>query len=300
MEYYQSLDQIVREVEARTPVVIAIAQAADREVLLSVKKAYQRKIANFLLFGDQTSIVRLAEEINLSLADHQVVHTSTDEEACRQAVYAVYKGEANIVMKGLVHSSDFLRAVLNKEWGLRTGKVLSHMATFQLDGYDRLIHVTDASINISPTLEQKAQIIENAASYCQQLGNPIPKVAMLSALELVNPKMSATVDAAILSQMNRRGQLQNMLVDGPFALDNAVSIHAAKVKKIDGEVAGQADILVVPDIEAGNILYKSLVYFSKAKMGAIVLGAKAPVILTSRADSAASRVYSMALAVIQI
>lgn len=300
MRAFRTFNEIKREVKQFQPVTISIAEAADREVLYSVKKAYEQNMASFLLHGDQRKIYQLAKEIQLSLDDHHVIHTSTAEESCRQAVYAVNQQKADIVMKGLVHSSLFLRAVLDREIGLRTGNVLSHVASFEIEGYDRLIHLTDASFNIAPTWEEKRQLLENVASFCRLLGVMKPKIALLGAIELINPKMPTTVDAAILTQLNRRGQLYDMVVDGPFALDNAVSIEAAKLKKIHSEVAGQADVLVVPDIEAGNILYKSLVYFARAKMGALVLGAKAPVILTSRADSAETRLHSMALAVLQI
>jgi phosphate butyryltransferase len=202
-------------------------------------------------------------------------------------------------MKGMIQTSDFLRAVLNKEYGLRTGKVLSHVSTHEVDGYDRLIHVTDPALNVAPTLPEKAQIVQNVIGYCHSLGNQEPKVAVLGAVEVVNPNMPPTLDAAALTQMNRRGQIKGGIIDGPFALDNAVSVHAAEHKGIQSPVAGQADVLLVPDIEAGNMLYKSLVYFGKSKVGALVLGAAAPVVLTSRADSPEAKLYSIALAVLQ-
>lgn len=300
MNQFLNFDQILRRVESLDPVTIAVAEATNPEVILSVKEAFEKKFARFLLYGDQKTIQKLSEDIGLSLQEHQVIHTTSKVESCQKAVIAVHEGKADVAMKGLVHSSDFLRAVLNKEKGLRTGKVLSHVATFEIEGYDRFIHVTDASINIKPNWQEKAQIIENITHFCRLLGNPQPKVALLGAIEVINPKMDVTMEAAILSQMSRRGQLPHMSVDGPLALDNAISEKAASIKKIRGEVAGQADVLVVPDIEAGNILYKSLVYFANAKMGALVLGGKAPIILTSRADSARTRVYSMALAALQV
>ena len=297
---FRTFDEIKKEVEQRKPVTISVAQAANREVLYTVKEAYEQGIASFLLYGDQNEITKLAHEIGLSLDQHQLFHASSDEEACLEAVYAVNQRRAHIVMKGLVHTSMFLKAVLDKEKGLRAGKRLSHVVTFEVDGYDRLFHLTDASFNIAPTWEEKVQLLENIADYCYLLGLSSPKIALLGAIEVVNPNMQATIDAAILSQMSRRGQFTNMIVDGPFALDNAVSLKAAKLKKIRSEVAGQADVLVVPDIEAGNILYKSLTYFARAKIGALVLGANAPVVLTSRADSVETKLNSIALAVLQI
>lgn len=299
LQVFRTFDEILAEATRLKPVVIAVAQAANHDVLYSVKEADERNFASFLLYGDEEEIIQIANEIDLPLDRHQVFHTDSDEEACQQAVYAVNQKRADIVMKGLVHTTLFLRAVLNKEKGLRAGKVLSHVVTFEVEGYNRLFHLTDASFNIAPTWEEKVQLLENVAEYCSLLGVRPPRIALLGAIELINPKMQATTDAAILTQMNRRGQLQNMIVDGPFALDNAVSMRAAQIKKIQGEVAGQADVLVVPDIESGNILYKSLSYFARVRIGALVLGAKAPVILTSRADSAETRVHSIALAVLQ-
>lgn len=296
---FRTFDEIKKEIQHLNPVTVAVAQAANRDVLFSVKAAYEQNIATFLLFGDQDEIVQIAQEIGLSLEQHQLFHTSSEEEACQEAVYAVKQNQADIVMKGLVHTSTFLKAVLDKGKGLRIGKRLSHVVTFEVAGYDRLLHLTDASFNIAPTWEEKVQLLENIADYCHLLGVTKPKIALLGAIEVVNPDMQATVDAAILSQMNRRGQLPKMIVDGPFALDNAVSIKAARLKKIQSEVAGQADVLVVPDIEAGNILYKSLTYFARAQVGALVLGAGAPVVLTSRADSVETKLNSLALAVLQ-
>ena len=200
-------------------------------------------------------------------------------------------------MKGNLSTSLILKAVLNKEHGLRTGNVLSHVAVFDVPHYDRPILVTDAAMNITPSLEEKVQIIQNAVNVAHSIGIEMPKVAPIAAVEVVNPLMPATVEAALLTQMNRRGQIKGCVIDGPLALDNAINIEAAKQKGIQSEVAGQADILLVPAIETGNVLYKSLIYFAKAKVGAILAGAKAPVVLTSRADSSESKLYSLALAI---
>lgn len=294
---FRSLDEVLVKVKSLPPVTVAVAQAADREVLEAVYHAKKLGIANFLLVGNRDKILAIAQSIGL---DHslQIEQANTPEEACSKAVSAVREGKADVVMKGLVHSADFLRAVLNKEKGLRSGRVLSHVATFEVAGYDRLIHVTDPALNIAPSLQEKKQIIENVIEYCRSLGNVEPKIAVLGAVEVINPKMQPTVDAAILAQMSRRRQITGAIVDGPFGLDNAISMKAAAHKGIESPVAGAADVLLVPDIEAGNILYKSLVYFAKSKIGAVVLGAKAPVVLTSRADSAKSRLYSIALSVL--
>ena len=233
----------------------------------------------------------------LSHSGIKIKHAFSPQKAAELAVKAVKENEAGTLMKGNVPTAVILKAVLNKEWGLRTGNVLSHVAAFEVTGFDRLTFITDAAMNIAPDLQQKAQIIENAVGIAQSIGVKMPKVAPIAAVEVVNPAMQATVDAASLTMMNQRGQIRHCVVDGPLALDNAVSHHAAEHKGIESEVAGQADILLVPNIETGNALYKSMIYFAKAKVGAVIAGAKAPIVLTSRADSAESKLYSLALAI---
>lgn len=299
MEKLTTFEQIMKKAESLPAVKVAVAAAADKEVLEAVKDAKNHRIADFLLFGDQEKIQQLAEEIDLDLTDVEVHHAKSIKEAAFMAAASVKEKRADVMMKGMINTADFLRAVLNKEKGLRTGKVLSHVATFEIPGYDRLIHVTDPALNVAPDLPTKAQIAQNVIELCHSLGTMDPKVAVLGAVEVVNPNMQATLDAAALSQMSRRGQITGGIVDGPFALDNAVSVASAQHKGVTGEVAGKADILLVPDIEAGNMLYKSIVYFAKAKIGALVLGAAAPVVLTSRSDTAEAKLYSIAMAVIQ-
>jgi phosphate butyryltransferase len=295
----RTFDEVVKKAEALPPVTVAVAAAADEDVLEAVRNAIEHGIADFLLFGDQEKIVNLSQKIGLNIDSSKIGHADTVQQAAQMAVAAVRDGKADVVMKGMIQTADFLRAILNKEKGLRTGKVLSHVATFEVPGYDRLIHVTDPALNVAPALPEKMQIAQNIISYCHSLDNMEPKIAVLGAVEVVNPNMPPTLDAAALAQMNRRGQLKGAVIDGPFALDNAVSVEAAEHKGIKSPVAGKADVLFVPDIEAGNILYKSMVYFAKAKIGALVLGAAAPVVLTSRADSPEAKLYSIALAVLQ-
>ncbi|WP_091838514.1 phosphate butyryltransferase [Marininema halotolerans] len=300
MERLRSFEQVIHRAESMASVTVAVGAADDREVLEAVLDAKKRGIAHFRLFGDRGKILQLTESIGLTLREGEIFHQPDPMKACIDAVRAVREGDADVVMKGMVHSADFLRAVLNKEAGLRAGKnVLSHVATFEVPGYNRLIHVTDPALNVAPELKEKAQIIRNAIQLCHSLGEALPRVAVLGAVELVNPTMQPTLDAAALAQMSRRKQIQGALIDGPFALDNAISVTAAKHKGIESDVGGRADVLLVPNIEAGNILYKSMVYFAKAKIGALVLGASAPVILTSRADSHEAKLYSIALAVLQ-
>lgn len=240
----------------------------------------------------------MLQEHGLQTSEHvEVIAAMSNAEAAELSVKALRNGEADVLMKGNIPTANILKAVLNKEWGLRKGSVLSHVAAFEVPNYDRLIFVTDAAMNIAPDVTQKAAIIQNTVEVAQAIGIDLPKVAPIAAVEVVNPAMQATIDAAMLTQMNRRGQIKDCIVDGPLALDNAVSQIAAEHKGIVSDVAGKADILLVPTIEAGNVLYKSLVYFADAKVGAMIAGAKAPVVLTSRADSAETKVYSLALAV---
>ena len=295
-----SLDQFMEEVIQLPSKVVAVAAAEDEEVIEAVVKAVERKLATFMLYGNANKIKSLltARDSGYEVSQFvKIVDTKDEKDSARLAVQSVSDGSADVLMKGLVSTSVILKEVLNKEYGLRTGSVLSHVAAFQIQGFDRLIFVTDAAMNIAPDLKQKVEIINNAVFLASRLGISIPKVAAISAVETVNPNMAATIDAALLAQMNTRGQIKNCVVDGPLALDNAISMQAANLKGLKGEVAGKADIIMVPTIEVGNALYKSLVYFAKAKVGGVIAGAKAPIVLTSRADSAESKLYSLALAV---
>jgi phosphate butyryltransferase len=292
------LQSLIDNATKHSDMTVAVAAAEDEEVIDAVTMALDRRFGKFILYGDREQILQLLEQKNYANSDNiEIVHVNSTVQAAELAVKAVHFNEANVLMKGNIPTATLLKAVLNKEYGLRTGKVLSHVAVFEVPGYDRLIIVTDAAMNISPDLEQKAQIVTNAVAVAHSIGIKMPKVAPLAAVEVVNPSMPATVDAAALTMMQNRGQIKGCIIDGPLALDNAVSVMAAEHKRIHSEVAGKADILLVPDIEAGNMLYKSLVYFANAKVGAIIAGAKAPIVLTSRSDSAESKLYSLALAV---
>lgn len=278
---------------------VAVAAAEDDEVIEAVLDALERNLADFLLIGDKEKINTI---LNQKKYDGQnsnhvkIIQADSHGAAAEEAVKAVFNKEADVVMKGNLPTNIILKAVLNKEYGLRTGNVLSHTAVFEVPGYDRLMIVTDAAMNIAPDLEQKVQITKNAVSIAKAIGIKNPKVAPIAAVEVVNPAMQATLDAAALTMMNKRGQISGCIIDGPLALDNAVSSLAAEHKGIHSDVAGMADILLVPAIEVGNVLYKSLIYFARAKVGAVIAGAKAPIVLTSRADSAESKLYSLALA----
>jgi phosphate butyryltransferase len=293
------LDSLIDKATHEGINTVAVAAAEDSEVIEAVIDALNRNLAHFILFGDKDKISSLIErktDERMNSNHVRIVHADSAANAAELAVKAVFNKEANVLMKGNIPTNIFLKAVLNKEYGLRTGNVLSHVAFFEIPGYDQLTIVTDAALNIAPDLEQKAQIIKNAVSMAKSIGIETPKVAPIAAVEVVNPVMSATMDAAALTMMNKRGQISGCIVDGPLGLDNAVSAIAAEHKGIQSEVAGKADILLVPTIEVGNVLYKSLIYFAKARVGAVVAGAKAPIVLTSRADSAESKLYSLALA----
>jgi phosphate butyryltransferase len=296
------LDELISRATQLPSKVVAIAAAEDAEVMEAVSHALEKDLASFILFGDEEKITSMlaSNRIESSHAGVRIIPAGNAKEAAQLAVKAVSGKEADVLMKGNVPTATILKEVLNKEYGLRTGSVLSHVAAFEVPGYDRLIFVTDAAMNIEPTLEQKVQIVQNSVSVARAFGLDMPNVAPLAAVEVVNPAMQATVDAALLTQMNHRGQIKDCIIDGPLALDNAVSALAAEHKGIKSEVAGQADILFVPTIEVGNVLYKSLIYFANAKVGAIISGAKAPIVLTSRADSAESKLNSLALAVCSV
>ncbi|EJR43244.1 phosphate butyryltransferase [Bacillus mycoides] len=292
------LEHLIDQAVGQPKKTVAVAVAEDHEVIEAVAKAIKLQLAQFRLYGNQEKIIGMLQEHGLQTSEHiEVIAAASSAEAAELSVKSVSNGEADVLMKGNIPTANILKAVLNKEWGLRKGSVLSHVAAFEVPNYDRLIFVTDAAMNIAPDVTQKAAIIQNTVEVAQAIGIDLPKVAPIAAVEVVNPAMQATIDAAMLTQMNRRGQIKNCVVDGPLALDNAVSQIAAEHKGIVSDVAGKADILLVPTIEAGNVLYKSLVYFANAKVGAMIAGAKAPIVLTSRADSAETKVYSLALAV---
>ncbi|WP_066313868.1 phosphate butyryltransferase [Bacillus sp. FJAT-29814] len=297
------LESLIDKATQSNRKTVAVAAAEDVEVIEAVLDALERDLADFLLIGDEEKINTI---LNLKKYDWKtgkhvrIIQAASQAEAAELAVKAIFNKEAEVVMKGNLPTNIILKAVLNKEYGLRTGNVLSHTAVFEVQGYDRFILVTDAAMNIAPDLEQKVQIIKNAVSIANSIGIKNPKVAPIAAVEVVNPAMQATLDAAALTMMNKRGQLSGCIIDGPLALDNAVSSLAAEHKGIQSDVAGQADILLVPAIETGNVLYKSLIYFAGAKVGAVIAGAKAPIVLTSRADSAESKLYSLALALCSV
>ena len=295
---FRSLKEINEAAIQRQAVKIAVAAAADLDVLTAVNDAKMAGIADAILVGDVAETKTLCQQQGIDPALYELENEPDPRLAARRAAALVKQGQAQVMMKGLVGTADFMRAVLDKTEGLGTGRLLSHVVAFEPAGYDRLMLLTDAAINIAPDLAQKVQIVENALQVSRALGNRETKVAMLAAVETVTASMKATEDAAMIAKMSERGQIKGCRIDGPLALDNAVSLTAAHHKGIGGDVAGQADLLVVPNIEAGNVLYKALVYFANAPLAGIVVGAAAPVVLTSRADSPATKLNSIALAVV--
>ncbi|MBW4862877.1 MAG: phosphate butyryltransferase [Paeniclostridium sp.] len=294
----RSFNDVIRYAKERGPKTISVACSQDKEVLIAVDMAKKEGIANAILVGDIEKTNTIANELNIDLSGYDLIDEKDLTQASLKAVSLVSEGKADMVMKGLVDTSIILKAVLDKKVGLRTGKVLSHVAVFDVNGYDRLFFITDAAMNLAPDLQTKKQIIENACIVAHALDIEEPKVAAICAKEKVNPKMPDTVDAKELEDMCKNGEIKGCIVGGPFALDNAVSEEAAKHKGMDNPIAGKADILLAPDIEAGNILYKSLVFFAESKNAGVIVGAKAPIILTSRADSEETKLNSIALGVL--
>lgn len=279
---------------------MCIAAAAEETVLQAVRDARKEDIVDFVLVGDEERIWRMAMTNSLNLQGIEIINIKDPLAAVERAVKEVAAGNADILMKGMVNSSDFLRAVLSPAGGLRTGRILSHLAVYEIPGYYRLIYMTDGGLNISPDLEQKKGITTNSVEFLHSIGMEEPYVAVLTANEKVNPKVQSTVDAHELKLAALRGEIPRAVVDGPMALDVAINLEAATHKGIESEVAGRADLLVVPNIEAGNLLGKAIIYFASGKMGGLVLGAAKPVILTSRNESSYGKLASIALAAYSI
>jgi len=290
----KTFDEVISKVKSQSMKKVAVA--VDEPVLEAIRDAKKNGIADAILVGDKEEIIKIAETIGMNIDEYEIIDEKDVNKASIETVKLVSSGRADMMMKGLVDTATFLRAVLNKEVGLRTGKQMSHIAIFEVPGYDRLLFVTDAAFNMYPELKEKIDIIKNAVQVAHALENNMPKVAPICAVEVVNPSMPATLDAANLSKMNERGQIKGCIIDGPLALDNALSKEAAAHKKISGPVAGEADILLMANIEAGNAVYKCLTYTTESKNGGLLMGAAAPVIVTSRADSPETKMNSIALA----
>ncbi|MCD6237942.1 MAG: bifunctional enoyl-CoA hydratase/phosphate acetyltransferase [Thermotogae bacterium] len=292
---FEELSSITRSLGKIT---LGLVGAEDIEAIKAVKNAKDNGIVDAYLIGKREMLEKNMEILGIKPSEFECIDASTQKEASEIGVKLVSGGKAQMIMKGLVKTSILLKEVLNEEYGLRTGRILSHVVALQIPTLDRLLFLTDGGMIIKPTLEQKVKIINNAVEVARRLGIDKPKVACLAAVEVVNPAIDDTIDCAILAKMNARGQIKGCVVDGPLALDNALSERAAKIKKISSPVAGNADILVVPDITSGNLLGKSVVYFADGVIAGIVVGAKAPIVIVSRADTAKSKYYSLCLGAI--
>jgi len=296
----QNFQQLLDAALRLAPKRVALAAAHDEAALSALVEGRRRGLARGRLFGDQDAISRLLEKLGATSEEFlEVFHAPEPELAAREAVKSVRDGKADLLLKGKIHTATFLKAVLDPERGLRTGRLLSDHFVFENPRREgsQLVIITDGGVNLLPNLQQKIQILRNAVELAHKLGNPNPKVAILSAVETIIPDLPSTTDAAVLTVMNQRGQITDCVVDGPFALDNAVSLQAAQLKGIDSPVAGRADILLCPSIEAANLLAKSVIYFAGFRSAHVILGASAPVLIPSRADTAETKLLSIALGV---
>ncbi len=293
---HQKYEQLIARCQSMTPVSTAVAHPCDESSLRGAVEAAKLGILQPILVGPRARIEAVAAQFQLDIAAYPIVDAPHSHAAADAAVQVVREGRAELLMKGSLHTDELMGAVVQTATGLRTERRISHAFIMDVPSLDRAIIITDAAINIFPTLEDKMHIIQNAIDLCHALGFPQPRVAVLSAMETINPKVPSTVEAAALCKMADRRQITGGILEGPLALDNAINLNAARIKKIDSPVAGLADILVVPDLEAGNLLAKSLTFLADADAAGIVLGARVPIILTSRADSVITRLASCAVA----
>ena len=291
------LSELIERAQNKPTQKVAVAAAEDAAVLKSLKAGMKEGIVIPILIGDKVEIERIAQSIDFNLSDIQIIHNDKGAAISAQlAVSMVKNGEADILMKGFVSTGALLKAVLDKENGLRKSEVLSHVAFFESPYYHKLLCVTDVAMNIAPDFDTKVHILNNAVEACHKIGIENPKVAVIAAVETVNPKMEATVHAAMMKTMSDRKQITGCIVDGPLAIDNAINKEAAHHKGIVSEVAGDCDVILAPDIEAGNMFYKALSLLGGAKVAAVIMGATVPIVLTSRSDSEENKMLSIALA----
>jgi len=277
---------------------LVLAASEDVYALKAVINASKKGYIQPVLIGDKSVVESIADKEGLVLQGIEIIHEADQMIAVEKAVRLVHDGVVQILMKGASSTSMLLKAVLNKEWGLRKGSLLSHLAVFELSRYHKLLGITDVAINIAPGLNEKVEIINNAVGFIESLGIMTPKIALIAAVEKVYDSMPATIEAAEIVKLFQNGEIKNCIVDGPFALDIAISKESAVHKGIQSTVAGDADILLMPQIESGNVLYKSLSLFADSRIAAVVLGASAPIVLTSRADSESSKLNSIMLAAV--
>ena len=295
---HDKFDRLVARAQRETPAATAIAHPCDQAALESAVEASKLKLIVPILVGPEDRIRAAADNNGFDISAFEIVDAEHSHDAARKAVELVRCGRAEILMKGSLHTDELMAAVVARDTGLRTARRISHCFIMDVPGHADALVITDAAVNIAPTLEDKVHIVQNAIDLARTLGAAEVRVAILSAMETVNPKVASTLEAAALCKMADRGQISGGLLDGPLALDNAISPEAAAIKKIVSPVAGRANVLVVPDLEAGNMLAKSLSFLANADAAGIVLGARVPIILTSRADSLIARVASCAVALL--
>ena len=294
----KSFEELISKANQKTLKKVSVSNAQDEPVLQAVKAAKEQNIATAILVGDEAKIREIAASIDMDLTDFEIINEPDTEAAALKAVELVHNGKADILLKGLLETKTFLKSVLNKEVGLRTGKMLSHVCVFEIEGINRLLFFTDVAFNTYPTLADKVNIINNAVEVAHACGIECPKVAPLCAVETVNPKMQPTVDADNLTKMYEGGDFKGCQLYGPLSMDLAIDPEAAVHKGVTNPVAGHADILLFPNIDAGNITYKILVRTAKVKIGNVLVGTSAPVVLTSRSDDFQTKLNSIALATV--
>jgi phosphate acetyltransferase len=295
---YHVFHQFIERCEKLPSILTAVCWPLSDVALAGATEAAEAKIIEPILVGPADALKALAKKIGVNISGYRIVEAATENAAAVAAVALCRSGEVQALMKGSLHTDELMKVCMKADTGLRTNRRISHVFVMDTPAYARTLLITDAAINIVPELEDKIHIVQNAIDLAHALGIPVPKVALLSAVETVNPKIKSTIDAAALCKMADRGQITGGILDGPLAFDTAVSTHAAEIKKLVSPVCGQADILMVPDLESGNMLAKQLEYLGGAQLAGIVLGARVPVILTSRADSAETRLTSCAVAVL--
>ncbi len=292
----KSLESVLEIAKSKPAAIMAVAAAADDHALDAVKEASKAGIITPILTGDKKTIEEIAARIGLNLDGIEIIDEKDPVKSCAIAVSLIKSGRAQILMKGLVGTADLLRAVLNRENGISRGTVMSHAAILESPHYHKVLCITDCGMNIAPDLKEKTDIINNVVEIYKKLKLDKPKVAILAAVELINEKMEATTHAAMLVMMNKRGQIKDCVIDGPLAFDNIISKEACTHKGIVTDIGGDADIVILPNIETGNTLYKALVYLGGATVASVALGASVPIVLTSRSDSDRSKLMSIALA----
>lgn len=293
---FHSFNELIEVVQKGDTIKkVAVVSADDEHTLEAVFKAVKDGLVKPVLIGDLAKILKVLSALGLNNNEVKIVDAKDDTDAAKKAVAMINNGNADFIMKGKIQTADLLKAVVDKENGLRTGRVMSHMAIHELNGYHKLLAVTDGGMVTYPDLDQKKQIIINAVSTFKQMGYELPKVAVLAAVEGVNPKMPETVEADQLKQMNIRGEISDCIIEGPISYDLTMSKESAEIKGYESQIVEDVDIMVVPNIQTGNILGKALVYSAKAKMAGFIIGAKCPIVLTSRGSSSEEKYLSLAL-----